>query len=174
LFTRQRVTTYLAFFFPELFFNLRGISVGALSESKILKMSGHVRNPLKLGALYRKAGFCIYENVYALRRCPVWHRHCPWRQAFVKVLMTCMFYVKLLLEAMRSASVLQVARPELSKSCCAVTWHFFIYNLELQQPPAEHWYRTFVLPHSDFKSRFDVPASIKTRRNVKKETRVAF
>jgi hypothetical protein len=28
--------------------DLRGISVGALSESKILKMSGHVRKTLKL------------------------------------------------------------------------------------------------------------------------------
>ena len=43
-------------FFSKLFFNLRGISVGALSESKILKMSGHVRKPQKLGALYREAG----------------------------------------------------------------------------------------------------------------------
>jgi hypothetical protein len=47
---------YEPFFFSKLFFNLRGISVGALSESKILKMSGHVRKPLKLGALYREAG----------------------------------------------------------------------------------------------------------------------
>jgi hypothetical protein len=31
------------------FFNLRGISVGALSESKFLKMSGHVQKPQKLG-----------------------------------------------------------------------------------------------------------------------------
>jgi hypothetical protein len=46
----------MTFFFPKLFFNLRGISVGALSESKILKMSGDVRKPLKLGTLYRKAG----------------------------------------------------------------------------------------------------------------------
>jgi hypothetical protein len=44
------------FFSSKLFFNLRGISVdylystvGALSESKILKMSGHERKPLKLG-----------------------------------------------------------------------------------------------------------------------------
>jgi hypothetical protein len=44
------------FFFSKLFFYPRGISVGALSESKILKMSGHARKPLKLGALYRKAG----------------------------------------------------------------------------------------------------------------------
>jgi hypothetical protein len=47
----------MTFCFPKLFFNLRGISAGALSESKILKMSSHVRNPLKLGALYRKAGY---------------------------------------------------------------------------------------------------------------------
>jgi hypothetical protein len=47
---------YDLFFFSKLFFNPREISVGALSESKILKMSGHVRKPLKLGALYRKAG----------------------------------------------------------------------------------------------------------------------
>jgi hypothetical protein len=40
---------YDLFFFPQLFFNLRGISVGALSESKILKMSGHVRKPQKIG-----------------------------------------------------------------------------------------------------------------------------
>jgi hypothetical protein len=33
----------------KLYFNPRGISVGALSESKILKMSGHVRKPLRLG-----------------------------------------------------------------------------------------------------------------------------
>jgi hypothetical protein len=56
----------LFFFFSKLFFSLRGISVGvvvgALSESKILKMSGHVRNPLKLGTLYRKAGS---ENLYS-------------------------------------------------------------------------------------------------------------
>jgi hypothetical protein len=30
---------------PKLFFNHRGISVGPLSESKILKMSVHVRKP---------------------------------------------------------------------------------------------------------------------------------
>jgi hypothetical protein len=48
----------MTFFFSKLIFNLRGISVGAISESKILKTSGHVRKPLKLGALYRKAGFC--------------------------------------------------------------------------------------------------------------------
>ena len=47
---------YDLFFFSKLFFNLRGVLVGALSESKILKMSGHVRKPLKLGALYREAG----------------------------------------------------------------------------------------------------------------------
>ena len=46
---------YDLFFFSKFFFNLRGISAGALSESKILKMSGHVRKPLKLGALYREA-----------------------------------------------------------------------------------------------------------------------
>jgi hypothetical protein len=40
---------YDLFFFPKLFFDLRGISVGALPESTILKMSGHVRKPLKLG-----------------------------------------------------------------------------------------------------------------------------
>jgi hypothetical protein len=41
-----------------IFFNLLGISVqvGELPESKILKMSGDVRKPLKLGTLYRKAG----------------------------------------------------------------------------------------------------------------------
>jgi hypothetical protein len=47
---------FMIFFFFNFFFNLRGISVGEFSESKILKMSGHVRKPLKLGALYRKAG----------------------------------------------------------------------------------------------------------------------
>jgi hypothetical protein len=47
----------MTFFFSKLFFNPRGISVGALSESKILKMSGHARKPQKLGTLYREAGF---------------------------------------------------------------------------------------------------------------------
>jgi hypothetical protein len=47
---------YDLFFPPKLFFHLRGISVGALSESKILKIIGHARKPLKLGTLYRKAG----------------------------------------------------------------------------------------------------------------------
>jgi hypothetical protein len=47
---------YDLFFSSKLFFNLRGISVGALSEFKILKMSGHVRKSLKSGTLYRKAG----------------------------------------------------------------------------------------------------------------------
>jgi hypothetical protein len=50
---------FLWLFFSKLFFDLRGISVEALSESKILKTSGHVRKPLKPGALYRKAGFAL-------------------------------------------------------------------------------------------------------------------
>ena len=63
---------------PKFFFHLRGISVGALSESKILKISGHARKPLKLGTLYRKAGYygmidggtCIIGNLlpYTRRR----------------------------------------------------------------------------------------------------------
>jgi hypothetical protein len=44
------------FFFSKSFFNPRGISVGALSESKIVKMSGRIRKPQKLGTLYREAG----------------------------------------------------------------------------------------------------------------------
>jgi hypothetical protein len=43
-------------FFFKFFSYLRGISVGELSESKILKTSGHIRKPQKLGTLYRKAG----------------------------------------------------------------------------------------------------------------------
>ena len=52
---------YDLFFSPKLFFELQGISVGALSESKILKMSGHVRKPQKLGVLYREAGWQLFH-----------------------------------------------------------------------------------------------------------------
>jgi hypothetical protein len=50
-------------FFFKIFFNHRGILVGALPESKILKMSGHVRKPQKLGTLYRKAGLLYRTEI---------------------------------------------------------------------------------------------------------------
>ena len=61
-------------FFPQICFHLRGILAGALSESKMLKMSGHAREPQKLGTLHREAGSRLIARCRCPRFCFTWGR----------------------------------------------------------------------------------------------------